>query len=96
MSTELELLDTCAHGGDADGAEKILNVENWLFDGDRARLLHVVERMLCDGLIEVLRGGVAVPPWELSAWARAPLSPETGAALDGVTLRTTDAGLRWF
>jgi hypothetical protein len=91
MSPELELLDQL--GG---GEMSYLLMERHVFEGDRRRALHCIEKMRADGLIELAIGRRQVEGWRLAAWRRSPTDPATASALEQAELSLTDRGADWL
>jgi hypothetical protein len=91
MSPVIELLDQL-NGSD----QAYLLMERQVFEGDRARALHSMERMLADGLIVLAIDGRQVEAWKLVAWERTPNDPGTTASLEQVKLSLTDRGGEWL
>jgi hypothetical protein len=91
MSQEIKLLDHL--GG---GSQPYVQMEHFVFDGDRLRALGSIEKMQMDGLIVLAIGGQQVEGWRLAAWRRTPDDPDTASSLEQSELSITDLGVKWL
>ena len=92
QSPEMRLLDDLTGGN-----IRLVDAEQWFFNGMRSCMLYSVCQLSREGLIRVHVEGIDVPQWQLMSWQRQPFDSVTNREFARAEVSLTLCGVHlWY